>query len=253
MDLEERVRAAVKALESIAADWTLLDLLPAEDRERLQKAVAAIHNPDRVARRRRLKEARRAQRTAADPARGGRAARHRASGRCAASRCSRRRTCFRRTRDRTLTAEASLERQAALLRLQEEVHAGAPFLRPAVPALRRAEFPQAHRAGRPARARRAADRRAGEDRLPGRAQAAALRGRADRHHALSARLRAALRERAGFRRMGASAGDLRARPAPYAERGGVLPAAAGARARGSTSSSTTPARRCGGRRSSTST
>jgi hypothetical protein len=47
------VRAAVKALESIGADWTLLDLLPAEDRERLQKAVAAIHNPDRVMRRRR--------------------------------------------------------------------------------------------------------------------------------------------------------------------------------------------------------
>ena len=58
------MRAAVKALESIGADWTLLDQLPAEDRERLQKAVAAIHNPDRVMRRRRLKEARRAQRTA---------------------------------------------------------------------------------------------------------------------------------------------------------------------------------------------
>jgi NAD(P)-dependent dehydrogenase (short-subunit alcohol dehydrogenase family) len=64
LDLQERVRAAVKALESIGADWTLLDLLPAEDRERLQKAVAAIHNPDRVMRRRRLNEARRAQRTA---------------------------------------------------------------------------------------------------------------------------------------------------------------------------------------------
>jgi NAD(P)-dependent dehydrogenase (short-subunit alcohol dehydrogenase family) len=64
LDLQERVRAAVKALESIGADWTLLDQLPAEDRARLQKAVAAIHNPDRVMRRRRLREARRAQRTA---------------------------------------------------------------------------------------------------------------------------------------------------------------------------------------------
>jgi hypothetical protein len=64
LELQERVRAAVDALESIGANWSLLEQLPAEDRERLQKAVAAIHNPDRVMRRRRLKEARRAQRTA---------------------------------------------------------------------------------------------------------------------------------------------------------------------------------------------
>ena len=47
--------------------------------------------------------------------------------------------------------------------------------------------------------------------------------------------------------------DLRPRPAPHAERRGVLPRAARRRATGSTSSSTTPARRCAARPSSTST
>jgi NAD(P)-dependent dehydrogenase (short-subunit alcohol dehydrogenase family) len=63
MDLD-RIRAAIEILESIGLDWTLLDRLPAPERERLQKAVAAVHNPDRIQRRRRLKEARRAERAA---------------------------------------------------------------------------------------------------------------------------------------------------------------------------------------------
>src|SRR6185436_5585628 len=62
--LLERVRAVVDTLESLGGDWTLLDRLPPEDRERLHKAVAALHNPDRIQRRRRLKEARKAQRSA---------------------------------------------------------------------------------------------------------------------------------------------------------------------------------------------
>jgi NAD(P)-dependent dehydrogenase (short-subunit alcohol dehydrogenase family) len=61
MDID-RVRAVTEVLEAIGADWTLLEQLPAETRERLQKAVAAIHNPDRVARRRRRKEERRERR-----------------------------------------------------------------------------------------------------------------------------------------------------------------------------------------------
>ena len=60
----ERVRAAAKALEEIGADWTLLDQLAPEDRERLHKAVAALHNPDRIVRRRRLKEVRRERKAA---------------------------------------------------------------------------------------------------------------------------------------------------------------------------------------------
>src|SRR5262245_20208577 len=63
-ELLERVRAATEVLKEIGTDWTLLDQLPAEDRERLHKAIAAILMPDRIARRRRLKEARKERRTA---------------------------------------------------------------------------------------------------------------------------------------------------------------------------------------------
>jgi NAD(P)-dependent dehydrogenase (short-subunit alcohol dehydrogenase family) len=57
--LLERVRAAAEFLESIEADRWLLDSLPAEDRERLHKAVAQFYDPDPVARRRRVKAAER--------------------------------------------------------------------------------------------------------------------------------------------------------------------------------------------------
>jgi NAD(P)-dependent dehydrogenase (short-subunit alcohol dehydrogenase family) len=62
--LLDRIRAVTEILESIGADWTLLEQLPPDERERLQRAVAAIHNPDRILRRRRLKEARQARRAA---------------------------------------------------------------------------------------------------------------------------------------------------------------------------------------------
>ena len=88
-------------------------------------------------------------------------------------------------------------------------------------------FAQAHRARRPARPRGAAHRRPREDRLSGRPQAAALRARtlivttrfprdSAPRYARGARLR----------RVGASARDLRPRPAAHAERRGVLPRAA---------------------------
>ena len=70
------------------------------------------------------------------------------------------------------------------------------------PACAEFNFAQAHRARRPARARRAAHRRAREDRLPGGPQAAARRRAAHRHHALPARLGRALRARARLRRVG---------------------------------------------------
>jgi NAD(P)-dependent dehydrogenase (short-subunit alcohol dehydrogenase family) len=57
--LLERLRSATELLESIAADRDLLTRLPAEDRRRLQRAVAHIYNPDPVARKRRLKAAER--------------------------------------------------------------------------------------------------------------------------------------------------------------------------------------------------
>src|SRR3546814_854713 len=86
-------------------------------------------------------------------------------------------------RDRSGVAQR-ITGTAALLRLQAEIHAGPPLLRPAVPRLRGAELLQAHRDRRPAWPRRAADRRTGEDRLPGRPEAAARRRRTDRHHSL---------------------------------------------------------------------
>ena len=58
---------------------------------------------------------------------------------------------------------------------------------------------------------------------------------------------------ARLRRLGRPARDLRPRPAPHAERRGVLPAPRARRATGSTSSSTTPARPCAGRPTSTGT
>jgi NAD(P)-dependent dehydrogenase (short-subunit alcohol dehydrogenase family) len=64
MDLLERVRAAVRTLEALGADWALLERLPKEERNRLHKALAGLQEPDPVARRHRLKAARRAQKEA---------------------------------------------------------------------------------------------------------------------------------------------------------------------------------------------
>ena len=57
--LAERLRAATELLEWIASDRECLDELPAQDRERLHRAVADFYNPDPVARRRKIKEAER--------------------------------------------------------------------------------------------------------------------------------------------------------------------------------------------------
>ncbi|MFD0739255.1 SDR family NAD(P)-dependent oxidoreductase [Lysobacter koreensis] len=53
--LPERLRAALELLESIAADRTLLDAVPADDRKRLHQAVARVYHPDPGARRQKLK------------------------------------------------------------------------------------------------------------------------------------------------------------------------------------------------------
>src|SRR4030081_1116723 len=57
--LLERLRATTEMLESIAADRSLLDGLPAEERQRLHQAIAQVYHPDPAARRHRLKAARR--------------------------------------------------------------------------------------------------------------------------------------------------------------------------------------------------
>ena len=59
--LIERLRAATFALEQVADNHSLLERLPKEDRDRLQRAVAGVYHPDPVARRKRLKEAERAR------------------------------------------------------------------------------------------------------------------------------------------------------------------------------------------------
>ena len=50
--LVERLRDAVELLESIAADRTVLEGVPDEERKRLLQAVASVYHPDRVERRR---------------------------------------------------------------------------------------------------------------------------------------------------------------------------------------------------------
>ncbi|MEO5963554.1 MAG: SDR family NAD(P)-dependent oxidoreductase, partial [Thermomonas sp.] len=59
--LVERLQAATEALERIAEDHSLLAKLPAEARDRLQRAVAGVYHPDPMARRQRMKAAERAR------------------------------------------------------------------------------------------------------------------------------------------------------------------------------------------------
>jgi NAD(P)-dependent dehydrogenase (short-subunit alcohol dehydrogenase family) len=57
--LLERLRSAAELLERVAANRAILNQLPAQDRERLHRAVAQLYNPDPVARRRIMKAAER--------------------------------------------------------------------------------------------------------------------------------------------------------------------------------------------------
>ncbi|MEO6364579.1 MAG: oxidoreductase, partial [Luteimonas sp.] len=50
-DLRARLRDATELLESVAADRSVLDLLPEEDRQRLRQAMDRVANPDRTERR----------------------------------------------------------------------------------------------------------------------------------------------------------------------------------------------------------
>src|SRR5688500_1067639 len=50
--LVDRLREAVELLESIAADRSVLEGVPDEERKRLLQAVASVYHPDRVERRR---------------------------------------------------------------------------------------------------------------------------------------------------------------------------------------------------------
>jgi len=61
--LLERLRSATELLESIASNRAVLRPIPAEDRERLHRAIAEVYNPDATARRRVVRAAER-ERTA---------------------------------------------------------------------------------------------------------------------------------------------------------------------------------------------
>jgi NAD(P)-dependent dehydrogenase (short-subunit alcohol dehydrogenase family) len=58
LPLVEQARAATELLERLAADWRLLDQLPADDRRRLHRAIAGLTVRDPRARRKRQKAAR---------------------------------------------------------------------------------------------------------------------------------------------------------------------------------------------------
>jgi NAD(P)-dependent dehydrogenase (short-subunit alcohol dehydrogenase family) len=60
----EQLRGATELLERVAADWRLLDELPAADRRRLQRAIADLSAPDPRARRKRAKAAKRERKAA---------------------------------------------------------------------------------------------------------------------------------------------------------------------------------------------
>lgn len=60
-ELVARLRAAADLLETIAADRTVLDALPADERKRLKAAVNRFHNPDPIPHRKLRREKKRAQ------------------------------------------------------------------------------------------------------------------------------------------------------------------------------------------------
>jgi NAD(P)-dependent dehydrogenase (short-subunit alcohol dehydrogenase family) len=62
--LAARLRDTVELLESIAADRSVLEGVPADDRRRLLQAVASVYHPDRVERRRMAKSMTRQRRAA---------------------------------------------------------------------------------------------------------------------------------------------------------------------------------------------
>ncbi len=227
-DLQARLRAATELLELVAEDPSRLETMSEAERIRLVNAAGDVFSPDVEERRRRLKARQRRRR----------AEKLRRDDDVLAE------TGIRRLRAKPVFTTPNVfppegfapddaggrrrcpaaARPAALLRLQEAVLARPPLLRPALPVVRRVQLRQAHGIGRPARSGRAAHRRAGEDRLPGRHQAPARGSDAHRHHPLPPRRRAPLRPGARLRRLVRPARDLRPRSAVHAERRGLLPA-----------------------------
>ena len=152
-DLLEQLRATTALLEQIAGNVSVVDALPPAERERLFQAVARVHHPDHYERRNQRRAAARERR--ATHAREGEAVLHETG-----IRALRRKPVFTapaffpplgfspqdipKLEDGGGSERPSAEPQT-LLRLQGEVPAHPPLLRPAVPGLRRAQLQQAHR------------------------------------------------------------------------------------------------------------
>ena len=252
----DRLRVTTEFLEAIVADRGLLAGGPPDDQRRLLQAAGHVYAPDATP----------ADSWCAPASAGGRprrcGARTRsstrpASGRCAGSRSSPRPTSFRpdfEARDttaiRTSGKPSSRSTATSASRSTPTIHHFYDQLCPACAEFnfaKRTELADLRGPGG------AAHRRAGEDRLPGRPQAAAGRRAADRHHPLSPRLGGALRRASRTSASGAT-GSRSSGSTCATRRASRRSAASCSRpATGSTSSSTTPARPCAGRRSSTST
>ena len=130
-----------------------------------------------------------------------------ASGCCARSRSSRRRTSFRPTtssRPTSTTSSARSSSRSTATSASSSTSTVHPFYDQLCPACGDFNFAQAHRDRRSERPRRAAHRRPRQDRLPGGDQAASRRRAPDRHDALPARLRGALRRASPTSRSGAT-------------------------------------------------
>ena len=175
--------------------------VPPDDQRRLLQAAGHVYAPDAAARRRLVRASIRAAQGGKGAAGGPGARPDRHPDAAPASRCTPARTSFRRpdsssARSRTTPSSGEARRAAALLRLQAEVHRRSTIS--TTSCARRAPSSTSPSAPRLADLRGpggAAHRRPGEDRLPGRAQAAAGRRAPHRHHALSPRLGGALRAR----------------------------------------------------------
>ena len=232
----ERLRETIELLESIAADRSVLAGVPEEERKRLLQAVANVYSPDRVERRRMAKIVDR-QRKAAR-VKGDQGVLHETG-----IRSLRRKPVFHtpnvfptvsvadgfepkdvppETDDRT----TGVQRAPALLRLQAEVLAIHHFYDQLCPAC--AEFNFASAPSWPTCSGRVALLTGGRVKIGYQAGLKLLRSGA--HLIVTTRFPRDSAERYAqepdFAEWAASARDLRARPAPHAERRGVLPRAA---------------------------
>ena len=254
----DRLRAATAVLEELVADRALLAGVPPDDQRRLLQAAGQVYSPDAIARRRLVRATMRQRKATKVLPRGGGARRHRhpdappPAGVHHVPTSSRRRSSSS-AKWPTIPTSASRSSRSTATSASGSTPTIHHFYDQLCPTCAEFNFAKRTELADLTRPGGAAHRRAGQDRLPGRAQAAARRRAADRHHALSPRLGRALRPRSPTSPSGAT--GSRSSGSTCATRRASRRSATSCwrRATGSTSSSTTPARPCAARPSSTST